>query len=303
MRTPGSRSILIFYILIGYITLQLLWWTYLIINLLGNIHPDEDTFRSKVWMIMGELAVFLVLLIIAILKLRSTFRKEMALNARQRNFLMSVTHELKSPIASARLNLQTILNRDLPDDKRNELLERTLQDSERLDALTQNILLSSSLEDQSFRLHSEEVDLSALTSSSLKELGQTTGREHSISTDIQEGIMANVDEQAWYAILENLVSNACKYSPKGSAINCVLEQGKTEILFSIEDQGPGIRAENQEKVFEKFFREGNEETRKTKGTGLGLYIVSNLVKLMRGTVDFRASDKGTTFTVKLPANT
>jgi signal transduction histidine kinase len=292
------RSLLIFYILIGYVTLQLAWWTYLIIDLLNEAYPTQSVLRSKTAMVLGELAVFLLLLAIAVWQLRKSFRKELALNRRERNFLSSVTHELKSPVAVAQLNIQTLLKRDLDKEKQKDLLKRTLKEANRLEDLIANMLMASSLEERRYQLHPEDSNLSAFLHELVQDSAQGIASAHTIDAQIQPDIVLRMDLSAFRSIATNLISNAVKYSPKESVIRVSLHKQADQVLLSVADQGIGIQKEAFSRIFRKFHREGNEDVRRTKGTGLGLFIVQQLTTMTGGTIALESSrGNGSTFTI------
>ena len=116
MSGKGLRNpIFLFYLLVFYVILQFVWWIYLIFSLYDQIYTEAEVLKHKAWMIIGEGSVFLLILLGGIWMIRRAFRREMEVNANQQNFLMSVTHELKSPIASVKLFLQTLKSRSLED--------------------------------------------------------------------------------------------------------------------------------------------------------------------------------------------
>ena len=177
-----TGPLFLFYLLVTYVLLQFVWWSYLMVKLnnevleqrlqiieLSSTNPLEIEIAQKDlhaklhkrWiMIAGEGTVFLVLLISGFIQTRKTFKKEAELSRRQKNFLLSVTHELKSPIASAKLQLETLLKRDLSKEKQQEILRNALSDTERLNALVENVLIATRLEDSNFKLHKQQINLS-----------------------------------------------------------------------------------------------------------------------------------------------
>ena len=157
--TQNSKLLIIFYMLIGYIILQFIWWGYHIINLTKQLNNDQDYLYRRVWMISGEAFVFIVVISIGAFYVVRSFRKEIKLSQRQKNFTLSVTHELKTPIASSKLFLETVLNRDLKEDKKIELLKKVYLDQERLQSLVDNILMASNVSKNDLELIFEEVYL------------------------------------------------------------------------------------------------------------------------------------------------
>src|ERR1041385_1669459 len=173
------RPLFLFYILVVYVFLQFGWWAYLLIRqnneitvlqeqILENTKSNSleaqknlsDKLHKQWSMIFGEGSVFLVLLVLGIFRTRNSFKKEAALAAQQKNFLLSVTHELKSPLASVRLQLETIQKRELAADKQKEILLDAIEDTDRLNALVENILVAARLDNHSYAHHPEKINLS-----------------------------------------------------------------------------------------------------------------------------------------------
>jgi two-component system phosphate regulon sensor histidine kinase PhoR len=317
-----SRPLLGFYVLVAYVVIQFLWWSFLMfslnneiytlrteLNLLKSSDPAETTLQGNTlekklhakWvMILGEGTVFFVLLVSGILITRSSFKKENALSTQQKNFTLSITHELRSPLASVRLQLETLLLRDLDKKKQHYMLESALTDIDRLNGLVENILLAARIEDTNFKLHKEKTDLSELLYKHIDKAGFELRDNRILHLHISPGIVASIDRFSFPSIVLNLYENAVKYSALGSAIDIVLEEQHDQILLRIKDQGIGIGTEDKKLIFSKFYRAGNEETRSTKGTGLGLYIAKYLSEMQGATLSVKDnSPKGSVFELAL----
>jgi two-component system phosphate regulon sensor histidine kinase PhoR len=317
-----SRPLFLFYILVAYVLVQFAWWGYLMIeqnneiyqlkseiNLLHHEDPQlviekgnelEKKLHHKWIMIAGEGMVFILLLAFAFMRVRNTFNKEAELAAQQKNFLLSVTHELKSPIASVKLALETLLKRDLEKEKQKELLSNAISDSDRLNKLVENMLLAAKIDNSTFELYKENVNLSEYMEEGIKQTTQLFSPKQKISLDIQPNIFFDIDKTIFPSIFLNLFENAVKYSPEDSMIKIILKEEGNGVVLSISDEGVGISEEEKQKIFQKFYRVGSEEIRKTKGTGLGLYIVKTLVEKHNGTILVKNnSPKGTIFEVIL----
>lgn len=317
-----SRMFFLFYLLMGYVLIQFVWWSYLLfdqnneiyelkkrINLFQYSDPQliiekgnelEKKLRGRWIMIVGEGMVFLALLLFVFWKVRSTFKKESELAERQKNFLLSVTHELKSPIASAKLALETVLKRELEKEKRNEVVLNAIKDTDRLNSLVENILLASHIESASFRIHKESVNLSQYLEETIKQAVLTFNPTQKIVLDIQPHIIFSIDKTIFPSIILNLFENAVKYSPDNSTITICLKKQRNKIALLVSDEGTGIPSHEKEKIFQKFYRIGGEETRKTKGTGLGLHIVKYLVEKHGGNIFVKDNiPKGSIFEVIL----
>lgn len=261
--------------------------------LIQKANLDQKLY-SRIWMVLGEGSVFFVLLSIGVWKTLQSFRKEVLLAQQQKNFLLAVTHELKSPIASAKLYLQTLQKRELDKEKQTEIVSKAIAETDRLSSLVDNLLLTAKIDRSDYILHFEKTNISDL----LEEIVKTHPENRRIQTNLNQGIKMEVDKLAFTSVVVNLLENALKYSSKHVVIK--LEQNKN-ICLSVIDSGQGIPAEEKEKVFDKFYRIGNEETRKSKGTGLGLYIVKNLVKRHGGSISvFDNKPEGSIFLVQFP---
>ena len=199
------------------------------------------------------------------------------MHEQQKNFLLSVTHELKSPLAAIKLYLETILKRDLDRVQIQSFLKNSLKDIERLDDLVENMLIATRIENHSYSFPKESFNLSELVE-------KVAGRLqiHSCSTQIIKlGVRPEVyikgDKFALTLVVSNLIENAIKYSPPCAEIAVTLEEKNGAVCLAVADKGIGIKDSEKLRIFDKFYRVGSEETRKTKGTGLGLYIVKQVL--------------------------
>ena len=289
------RPLVIFYLLVLYIFFQFCWWAYLIISLNIELaskyyNTENQLINKKVLMVFGEGTVFLILLFVGFYQVRKSFMREVQVAKQQRNFLLSITHELNSPLASIKLYLQTLQRRKLSEEKTEQVLENALHDVERQQKLVSNILLATRVDDSSYQIVPEEVNLSALVKRICNQ--QAVHFSHDFHIDIEPNISAFTDVSAFESIVTNLIENARKYSPKNTGIHVRLKKYEKEFTLIIEDEGPGIPLHDREAIFQKFYRSGNEDTRKTKGTGLGLYLVQFFVKSLNGSIQIVEGKKG-----------
>jgi len=249
-------------------------------------------------MISSEGAVFIGLLLLGIFQIRKTFKKEKELANQQKNFLLSVTHELKSPIASARLQIETVLLRDLDKEKQKEILKNAINDTDRLNSLVENILLASRIENVFFKVHPEKCNLSDYLTENLNQTIRIFNYPQKVVLDIKPNIYLDIDKTTFPSIIINLLENAVKYSPKNSTITIRLNKENNQVKLALMDEGLGVNEEEKKNIFQKFYRVGNEETRSAKGTGLGLYIVQFIVEKHNGTITIKNnSPKGSIFEV------
>ncbi len=291
-----SRTIIILGVLFGYILLQFLWWEVLLVRqttqiidlkqkiselsttneerLITEINFLHQKKTIQVIMVVGEGTVFLLLLLFGIYKIKQAQDKETALNNQQKNFFLSITHELKTPIAATKLQLQTLQKQKLDESTQQTLIANALAENERLNNLIDNVLLASRLDAGEFIFKPGKQNLSDTITTIVNRYYKKELMAGELKLNITENIFANVDENAFPSIITNLVDNALKYSPDKKEIILELLNEKNEIVLNVKDNGCGISDQDKEKIFNKFFRVGNEETRNSKGTGLGLYIVN-----------------------------
>ena len=263
-----KKPITIFYFLVLYALAELTWWGYLLIA--AN--------AKRIPMILGEGSVFLIILLVGIYFFQRTIKKESEFHQQQQNFLLSVTHELKSPLAAIKLVLQTLVKRDLTKEKRDQLIGNSIEDVGRLDVLVENMLLATRIENNSYSYPKELFDFSELVKSIYDRAIITSENTRNFQQQIEDNITIMGDRFALGSLINNILENAVKYSPVGAAVQVQLYQQSNKIFFIVADQGVGIPSSERQKIFQKFYRSGNELTRQNKGTGLGLFIVEQVAK-------------------------
>ena len=220
---------------------------------------------------IGEGSIFLLLILIGAAFVYRSVRRQFNLQQQQQNFMMAVTHELKTPIAVASLNLETMQKYTLEPEKQKKLIRTTLDETARLNFLTNNILISSQLEGGGYHSIKEELDLSTLLKDCMQNF-RNRFPERIFKEEIATDADVKGDALLLQLLINNLVENAIKYAPKERPISAVLKKTKAQIELQIKDEGSGVPDKEKKKVFSKFYRIGNETTRKTQGTGLGLYL-------------------------------
>jgi two-component system phosphate regulon sensor histidine kinase PhoR len=282
------KPIAIFYLLLVYALAELIWWGYLLVK----------TEPGRVGMIIGEGSTFLVILVVGAIYFQKLLLKEKHIQTQQRNFLLSVTHELKSPLASIKLYLQTILKRDLEKDKRDQFIKSSIDDIGRLDDLVENMLLASKIENRSYSFPKEEFDFSGLVYNMVERLKINVQGKRVINAEIEDHIDYVGDRFSLGSMINNLLENAVKYSEENTKISIQFFKENDQIKFLVSDEGCGIADKDIDKIFNKFYRAGNEMTRKTKGTGLGLFIVQQVVNNHNASISIRRNvPNGTCFEI------
>jgi signal transduction histidine kinase len=256
------------------------------------------------WTLLSVGTVFLVLVLLGVIFYMVLWIKAVNLAQQQSNFIDAVTHELKSPIASLKLYLQTLGRHNVSEQEQASFVRTMLEDVERLDILINHLLEAARLEHEPVASEEEEVDVAAL----LTTCRDTVCQRHRVASDaVQVDLQParirarRVDVEL---IFSNLIDNAVKYA--GSPPQAWIETSRTAaggLLIRISDNGRGIPPQWRWKIFRRFVRLGQELEREKPGTGLGLYIVDTLVRRLRGqiTVRDRTEGTGTVFEVRLPA--
>lgn len=278
-----SKAAYWLYFLGAYVIIQFIWWGYHLIELSSHIPEHDAQLSKRVGMVFGEGAVFLLILAFGIYRIRKSISKEFAFQQQQQNFLLTVTHELKTPIAALKLYIQTLQKHDLPSDKKEKILNGALHENDRLSQLIENILNASRAENKLFAVQKQNTDLVGIIIA-IKERYQS--RYHAALIDFHgpTELFAAVDQNMLETILINLLENAIKYGGTLQQISIQIEKLDRFVAIKIADQGPGIDPAERVHIFGKFYRIGSEETRKQAGSGLGLYIAAEYLRLHNGKI-------------------
>jgi two-component system sensor histidine kinase CiaH len=237
---------------------------------------DNETKRNT-WKYLAEGITFLILILIGAAFVYRSVRRQFLLQQQQQNFMMAVTHELKTPISVIRLNLETLQKYNLDPEKQKKIIRTTLDENARLNFLTNNILIASQLEGGGYPLSKEDLDLSTLFRDCIQDF-KNRFADRLFKEEIEPDADVKGDALLLQMLINNLLENAIKYSPKDSTITAILKKYRSGIELQIQDEGPGIADAEKEKIFSKFYRTGNEATRKTQGTGLGLYLCRKIAR-------------------------
>jgi len=295
-RKPATAFV---YLLGAYVIIQFIWWGYLMIGLTRASHMDDAVITKRVIMIIGEGSVFLILLALGLWKIRSSIRKEIKMVQQQHNFMLSVTHELKTPVAATKLYLQTLLKHQLTEEKRIDLMQKAIEETNRLELLVEQILTASRLEYKKFPFHKERFDLAPF----LRDLTSIQEKRFNMPISFRsfESFPIVTDRIALTTILNNLIENTHKYGRSDQGLDINVTKDDRMLYILVRDYGKGISTADQRSVFRKFVRLENEETRSTKGTGLGLYIAYEFTRALGGHLRLVQPDgPGACFEIQIP---
>lgn len=283
----------------------LIWWAVLLSRYNkqvyhqseGGISMDEGTYIRKQRMIIGEACIFGLALVTGIGLIYRGYVDSVKAERRKTNFLLSITHELRSPLAGISLNVETVKRLISPS---NTLVDKSLgfveSETKRLHRLIENLLQS---------VNSDNVQDAEMQSINLPELLNGVHLTYFPKSNIEikptsNDIIIFANRQHIISIFQNLIDNAIKYSPKGSKVDVQISDSPQSVITKVIDQAPILSTRDISQIFDQFVRLGSEETRETKGVGLGLSIVKRLIKSYSGTIDVTPHATGNIFTVTLP---
>ncbi len=311
MQEANSKSIrrttVIYWMLLIYIIAALAWWfislekqnsriaqlqydsvntqkdTLSVSQIGDKIYTIDKEVKKNTGKYIAEGITFLILILIGAVFVYRSISRQLRLQLQQQNFMMAVTHELKTPISVARLNLETMQKYNLDDEKKQKLIRTTLDETSRLDFLTNNILVAAQLESNNFKSAKEELELTALLKDCIQQF-KNRYPDRVFNQEIEDDADIKGDALLLQMLINNLLENACKYSPKELPIVIILEKTISEVVLQIKDEGAGIPDSEKDKIFSKFYRIGSETTRKTKGTGLGLYLCRKIARDHNGDI-------------------
>lgn len=285
------------YILGFYILLAFTWWTILLLKrnseitqLKISLNPNSKEqviieSKSRQSMIIGEGFVLGISILIGVGILFRSFKKELQLTKNQNNFLLSISHELKSPLTSIKLALDTIRKRNLDLDKIKEINDIAYNESNRLEKLIEELLITTKIESgYSFRF--EKIDLIELLKNII-EVSKVTF--YDIVLDVKttdQNITIQGDRILLRSAILNVIENAIKYGNK-SEIKIVIEEELNKYLLKVYDKGSGITDIEKVNIFKKFYRVGEENTRATNGIGLGLYLTKLIIDSHKGKISVK----------------
>lgn len=308
--TPSSNrakwALRILYVMAVYVFLQLAWWGYLLVDLnykYGEFTTvafgvdQSDQVRAKTWMVMGEGSVFFALLAAGFIYIHRTVRHELRRSRAQQNFLLAITHELKTPVAAIKLVTDTLQKRKLEEQQRAELLTHASSETKRLENLVENILLAAQLDHAALRPQMEAISFSELIESEVARFERNTGCV--VRREIQSNITILGEVQWWRMVMQNLLDNARKYSAESPVIAVKLSDAEA-VQLVVSDQGIGVEPGERTQIFQRFYRSQDESTRSVKGTGLGLFLVRSVVEAHGGNIQVMPNQpQGSQFIIQM----
>ncbi len=292
-------AVVLVYLLGLYVLFQFAWWGYHIIELTQETKHASPEISKRVLMIVSEGAVFISLVIIGLLYIIRSIKKDVKMAIQQHHFMLSVTHELKTPIAANKLYLQTLLKHNLSEEKANQIIRKSLNENNRLEDLVSQILTAAQLEQGYLSSSVGKVNVEQ----SIADLIRIQEERHQVKFTLESSFQGSIVTDAFMfnTILNNLIENAVKYGNTEQGVSIQIANNEHGVFISVRDFGKGIDPENISLLFKKFTRLENEETRSTKGTGLGLFIAYEMSRKLRGNLQYKLQkNQGACFQLYLP---
>ena len=314
-RVKPLRTIYIFYwFLLGYIIAALLFWYIslsnqndeLTIYKENNIGADDPNRLIKIEQVQaekrrktaqyaGEGITFFLFIVAGAVFVFRLVNRQLLQSQQQQNFMMAITHELKTPIAVTKLNLETLRKRQLEPEQKQKLLTSTINETNRLNSLCNNMLLLSQFDSGGYALTREMFDMGDLIRETVEDFVNRF-QLRDFELHLEEEIFIYGDRVLLQMAINNLIDNALKYSEKNAVVSLKLFKNDKYITLQVIDLGQGIPEEEKEKVFEKYYR---GVKRQAKGTGLGLYLTKRIVKQHYGSIQVRDNTpQGCIFEIK-----
>jgi len=301
--SPITTLIIVQVVWIGLVVLWILWFMgqhYELRNLAEKYRPELVPEHMN-WPVLAGGIVMLALVLVGLYVIFIYWRRQSRLYAEQKTFISQITHELKSPLASIQLHLETIRLRKPSPEKLDRFLDTMLADTERLNNLISNFLMAAKLEQRPRGIYFTSIDLSDFIQGCVDNFRKNLQDDTGLTTEIEPGITAEIETDGMEMVLRNLLENAFLYSAASPEVRVTLKRSGRNCLLTVRDNGRGIDKKELKNIFRMFYRvRSSGET--IKGTGLGLYIVKSVVRRHNGRVDVSSAGpgKGCTFTITLP---
>ncbi len=310
MRTLFHPIFIFVGVQIAWIFLMAIW-----INWYFQNREDFETFAQRFkpellapdlnWVILVEGCLLMMVILGGVYLIFVYWNKQARLNRLQSNFISSVSHELKSPLASLQLYLETMKYQDLSPEEIRDFVDIMLADTERLSSLIENILEASNPETKKLQLQIKPVEMKPFLQEMIEGYQrQFEEKEVPVSLDLEDAPVLPIDKQAMRMVFSNLIANALRYSPKGAPLSIRMQKKGKFCDIEFRDKGIGLDEKERKRIFKKFYRVQNSETQNIEGAGLGLFLSREIVNHHKGKIKVQSEGrgKGCVFTVSLPVN-
>jgi signal transduction histidine kinase len=268
-----------------------------------KINP-EQILASQTWVVIMVLSILVGIILMGIMFIFIYHQKTYQLYRLQNNFISNFTHELKTPVTSIKLYLETFLKYQLTTDERQKYVQYMLTDISRLSETISSILNIAKLESKAYRMDLVESDLEDI----IRRFWECNHHlfqncKISIDNELKKPILYPIDISLFEMLLMNILTNAVKYNNSPApTIAIVFRKDDNKLEIHIRDNGIGLDRKELKRIFKKFYQVGKAEVMSARGTGIGLNLVQNIVKMHKGriTAASKGKGRGTTFIVSFP---
>lgn len=301
--SPIMTLIVVQVLWIGIVVLWVIWFLgrHNELRRLAEQYRPERVPPHIDWPVLIVGIVMLALVLVGLYVIFLYWKRQSRLYAEQKTFISQITHELKSPLASIQLHLETIRLRRPPADKMDRFIDTMLADTERLNNLISNFLMAAKLEQRTREDQFIRMDLSSFVLGCIEDFRKSLQDNGSLIVHVEPGIMAEINAEEIQMVIRNLLENAFLYSAAAPEVRVTLKRSGKSCSLEVRDNGRGIDRKEMKNIFRMFYRVRlSGET--IKGTGLGLYIVKSVVKRHNGKVSVSSDGlgRGAAFTITLP---
>jgi len=300
---PIITLIVVQIVWIGLVVLWILWF----LGRHNEFRKLAEKYRPELvpphinWPVLAGGIIMLAFVLCGLYVIFIYWRRQSRLYAEQKTFISQITHELKSPLASIRLHLETIRLRNPPPEKMERFLDTMLVDTERLNTLISNFLMAAKLEQRPANAGFASIDFSAFVEKFIQGFQLLLPEGNSLTSRIEPGISARIDVEGMEMALRNLLENAFLYSTGSPEVQVELCRSGKNCTLTVVDNGRGIEAKELKNIFRMFYRvRTSGET--IRGTGLGLYIVKSIMERHKGSIKVQSDGpgRGSRFIISLP---
>jgi signal transduction histidine kinase len=312
---PGRSRFFLYWSVVGLFVLILGWWL-VFFSRLGTVLVERadqagaeltpaqmaavrDAAAVSTRMLIFEGSFLVLLLLAGVLLIVRSMRQEVVLARQRQDFLSAVTHELKTPITSARLHVESLILGRVPEPKKAGYLEIACAELDRLDEMVNHLLDTARTSSGRAELQLERLDLAAFTTNMTARLEKSELAGAQVEVHAPDEVQVDADPSALETILRNLFTNALKYGGESPRIRVSVSNGAGEARLEVRDFGPGLKDGKPERLFAPFTRSGDEMVRERPGVGLGLYLVAELTRALGGQVSARNVADGGGFAVQV----
>lgn len=317
-RILTPRAALVLFIVLATVMLaQAVWWIVFMAHMVdekvdiavelgaapGYVEQLHDQEVGRQVMLGMEGIFFLVLILLGAWLIYRALVKAEELKFHQQNFLMAVTHELKTPLASMKIYLDSMKSDKIAAEKKTEIIPRMQADLLRLEKLVENILDAGRFERSGYHLSRHHLDLSQLVDKALNDLAALPSKVPvEIERSLNQGATISGDPMALRRAIDAILENSLRYNDQESVkLKVILTTNKNRCRLDISDNGIGLARREASQAFNRFYRAGQELSRSTPGSGLGLFLAREIIRAHDGdiTVQSDGVGKGATFTITL----